>query len=119
MKKLELYKARKIVETTLKNGGYSFDEYKSGYMVSLEGSERQIKTRDNSTYDIAYRIQAFFDRYGTVNTWFDEDDINGYGTIYLDVSVNIQDRQEALEFAKQNNQLAIYSCQYTKVIELV
>ena len=110
MRKLELYKARKIVETTLKNGGYTFDKHYSGYMVSLDGSERKIKTRDNTRSDIAYRILEFFNRYNTVNTWFDEDDINGYGTIYLDVSVNIKDKDLAIAFARRNNQLAIYDC---------
>ena len=112
MKKLELYKARKIVETTLNNGGYSFKEYHDGYMVSLAGSESKISIKDNSISNIVNRIVEFFDDYGTVNTWLDNE------TIYLDVSVNIENIQEALTFAKQNKQLAIYDCKNGQAISI-
>ena len=109
---LELREAGKVLKTTLLNGGYSYKEYNSGYMVSLAGTERKINVSNTNEYDIQYMIQEFFNEHGTVNTWLDD------GTIYLDVSVNIKDRDEALEFAKQNKQLAIYDCKSNKAIEL-
>lgn len=80
-------------------------ELTRGYMVSLEGAESQVKGDDYQTI-----IKAIEEKQTIINNndnlfiglWLDND------IMYVDISINIIDKVEALEFAKYNKQLAIY-----------
>ena len=80
-------------------------ELKEGYMVSLEGAESQVKGEDYQAIikAIEEKQEIIKDNKGLfIGLWLDE------GIMFIDVSINIEDRAEALEFAKRNKQLAIY-----------
>lgn len=80
-------------------------ELKRGYMVSLEGTESQVTGNDYQAIKKAIEekqaiIQDSKNLY--IGLWLDG------GIMYVDISININDKIEALEFAKKNKQLAIY-----------
>lgn len=80
-------------------------ELKRGYMVSLEGTESQVAGNDYQAIKKAIEekqaiIQDSKNLY--IGLWLDG------GIMYVDISININDKIEALEFAKKNKQLAIY-----------
>ena len=80
-------------------------ELKRGFMVSLEGAESQVKGDDYQAIIKAIKekqtiIKDNKDLY--IGLWLDN------GIMYVDISINIEDRAEALEFGKKNKQLAIY-----------
>jgi hypothetical protein len=95
------------------NGGFSLDKDNSaptsGYMVSLEGLEVIIDNFDdisdeeiNKTCE-RYRPQAQLrSKYTYFGAWIDDN------KLYLDLSVNIQDREVAIAYGHANNQKAIY-----------
>ena len=99
------------IKRIIKNGGATLtSELKKakltrGYMVSLEGTESQVKGDDYQAI-----IKAIEEKQAIIKDsknlfiglWLDG------GIMYVDVSINIEDRAEALEFAKRNKQLAIY-----------
>lgn len=80
-------------------------ELKRGYIVSLKGTETQTKGDDYQAI-----IKAIEEKQAIIKDknnmyiglWLDTD------IMYIDVSINIIDKAEALEFAKYNKQLAIY-----------
>jgi hypothetical protein len=80
-------------------------ELKRGYMVSLEGTETQTKGDDYQAI-----IKAIEEKQAIIKDknnmyiglWLDSN------IMYIDISVNIIDKVEALEFGKYNKQLAIY-----------
>lgn len=80
-------------------------ELKRGYMVSLEGTETQTQGDDYQAI-----IKAIEEKQAIIKDknnmyiglWLDSD------IMYIDISINIIDKVEALEFAKYNKQLAIY-----------
>lgn len=80
-------------------------ELKRGYMVSLEGAETQVAGNDYEAINQAIKekqeiIKDSKDLF--IGLWLDS------GVMYIDIGINIQDKTEALEFAKYNRQLAIY-----------
>ena len=80
-------------------------ELKKGYMVSLEGTESQVQGNNYNAIIEAVKekqeiIQDKDNLY--IGLWLDND------IMYIDISINIQDKADALEFAKYNRQLAIY-----------
>lgn len=80
-------------------------ELKKGFMVSLEGTETQVAGNDYKAINqaIADKKEIIKDRDNLyIGLWLDG------GVMYIDISINIQDKAEALEFAKYNRQLAIY-----------
>lgn len=80
-------------------------DIKGGYMVSLEGAETQAKGDDYQAI-----IKAIEDKKEIIKNnnnmfigcWLDNN------IMYIDISININNKVEALEFAKYNKQLAIY-----------
>jgi hypothetical protein len=80
-------------------------ELKMGYMVSLEGTETQTKGDDYQAI-----IKAIEEKQAIIKDknnmyiglWLDSN------IMYIDISVNIIDKVETLEFGKYNKQLAIY-----------
>ena len=102
---MDLKQLKQAVET---NGGATLTSdldpaiVDGGYMVSLAGHE--IKTSMNLlTSDLLKEYQRIAEQCNAyVGLWLDGRDL------YLDISVNIQDQQQAIKMARDNKQLAIY-----------
>lgn len=102
-----------VVEDTLKDGGLTIKPFtgekpSGGYMVALQGYELQVPMSEFFTGIVADYIgqhaQKLMDNPSLcLGTWVNE------GTVYLDLSENIQSREKALELGKERNQLAIFS----------
>lgn len=104
---------KKIMEI-IKNEGATLDcnynDFVSnrGYMVSLKGQE--IKVNKNDIQGIKKEIEKkrdfIQDKKGLyIGLWLDND------IMYVDVSIHIIDYMEALEIARNNDQLAIFDLQ--------
>lgn len=113
-------KDKKIMEI-IKNGGATLDKNynnfnsDSGFMVSLKGQE--IKVNVNNIEDIKKEIEKKREFIGNkkglyIGLWLDSD------IMYIDVSIHIIDYLEALEIARNNDQLAIYDLQKNDSIYL-
>ena len=100
----------KIMEI-IKNGGATLTkdlkkaDIKKGFMVSLEGTETQTQGNNYQAINKAIEekqtiIQDKKNMY--IGLWVDN------GIMYIDISINIIDKVEALEFGKKNKQLAVY-----------
>lgn len=74
----------------------------NGYMVSLAGYE--IKTTiELLSSEMLKEYQSIAKQHNAfVGLWLDNNEL------YLDISVNIKDKQQALKMARDNKQLAIY-----------
>ena len=107
-----------IREIKENNGGtYNKDlksiNAKSGYMVSLQGYERKCKTDEETEKAINENmeiIRGLDNAY--LGAWIDE------GITYIDISVLVENKSDALELGKVNNQLAIYDIQNNESIYL-
>lgn len=80
-------------------------DIKRGFMVSLEGVEVQKNVNDiNGIKKAIEEKQEIIKNKDNlyIGLWLDSD------IMYIDISINIIDKTEALEFAKYNKQLAIY-----------
>lgn len=104
---MELEELKKII----KNGGATLTKelkkasLTSGFMVSLEGTETQTKGDDYQAImkAIEEKQEIIKDSKNLfIGLWLDG------GIMYVDVSINIIDKVEALEFGKYNKQLAIF-----------
>lgn len=104
---MELEDIKRIIE----NGGETLTkelkkaDIKKGFMVSLEGTETQTKGDDYQAIKKAIEEkQAIIKDKNNmyIGLWLDSN------IMYIDISINIIDKVEALEFAKYNKQLAIY-----------
>ena len=100
----------KIMEI-IKNGGATLDKKlenannNRGYMVSIYGQETKLDIQNVEEIKKAIlQKQKIVKNYNNlfIGLWIDENDI------YIDISINIIDKTEALEFGKKNKQLAIY-----------
>ena len=99
------------IKRIIKNGGETLTKdlkkasLTSGYMVSLEGTETQTRGNDYQAIKKAIEEKQEIIKDGTnmyIGLWLDNN------IMYIDISVNIIDKAEALEFGKRNKQLAIY-----------
>lgn len=110
-----------FLRSTIVNGGASYNVVtgelnpKVGYMVAISGHERIIESVTNEKqlqYIIAdylkdkaiILLSGITDNNKFIGTWVND------GKLYLDVSVNVSDRDEAIALAKAGNQLAIWDC---------
>ena len=102
------------------NEGFTLDTHlqspTAGYMVSLKGTEVQFPNVADMPDDVLQRecedFHSEVPRDVYFGAWVDE------GTLYLDHSVNIQDREVAIAFGHANNQLAIWDIANGKSIRL-
>lgn len=110
---------KKIIEEIKENGGGTYNkELKSinatsGYMVSLLGYERKCKTIEEIEKAITENteiIRGLDSAY--LGAWIDE------GIVYIDISVLVENKEDALQLGKINNQLAIYDIQNNESIYL-
>lgn len=111
---------KKIIEEIKENGGGTYNkELKSinatsGYMVSLLGYERKCKTIEEIEKAIKENIEIVkgLDN-AYLGTWIDE------GITYIDISILVENKEDALELGKINNQLAIYDIENNESIYLL
>ena len=102
-----------VVEDTLTNGGLTVKPFigekpETGYMVALEGYELQVPVSEFFTGVVADYIGEHAQKLMSnpalcLGTWVNE------GTVYLDLSENVPNREKALELGKERGQLAIFS----------
>ena len=100
----------KIMEI-IKNGGATLDgnyndfESNNGFMVSIKGQEVKVNKNDikGIKKEIEKKRDFIKDKKGLyVGLWIDND------IMFIDVSIHIMDYLEALEVARNNDQLAIF-----------
>lgn len=93
-----------IIETIKENGGMTLGLNASkGYMVSLYGYEFTTKNEDEVLKKINEYKKIIENKAGCyVGVWLED------GLYYIDVSILIDNFNEALEVGKKNKQLAIY-----------
>ena len=90
---------KNIIQSTKNNGGYSHDT-KHRYSVAYGDNEVILSLKEfNEEVVINY-----LKKHGTIGTWINTEN----NMVYLDTSKTIEDKKEAIKFAKESNQLAIY-----------
>lgn len=108
-----------IIEEIKENSGGTYNKelksinVKSGYMVSLQGYEVKSRTDEETEQAIIKNmeiIKGLDNAY--LGTWIDE------GIVYIDISVLVENKEDALELGKINNQIAIYDIQNNESIYL-
>ena len=102
-----------VVEDTLKDGGLTIKPFQNekpetGYMVALEGYELKVPVTEFFTGLVADYLgehaQKLMDNPSLcMGTWVNE------GFVYLDLSENIPNREQALELGRERHQLAIFN----------
>ena len=100
---------KKIVRDTLKNGGFS--ELNGAYMVAFKEHEK-IVPHGTFTADILEKYKKDVAR--PIGTWYNKKN----GMVYLDTSIPFDNKKEALKFASDNQQLAIYDTRNNETIYL-
>lgn len=102
-------KVNELKEMAVKNGGFSLspegEAPKAGYMVSVQDILKMpldlwLQLEDQASIDDYSKIASEVNGY--IGCWIDD------GNVYMDISTNIQDKNEALKVARINDQLAIY-----------
>jgi hypothetical protein len=109
-----------IYSKTIENQGSSFnllgETPDKGYMVSYSGAERKVNVLEFNQMHVEQFIRAnlshLYELGAYIGTWVDTD------VVYIDLSANIGSLDEALKFASDNGQLAIYDVQSGKSIYL-
>ena len=95
-----------IIKKALKNGGYTDISYKDGFMVSLYGLETQVpigEAYSKKTMQVLRRYRKLAKKYnGSLGLWIEK------GVLFIDISINIINKDEAIKFGIENKQLAIY-----------
>lgn len=113
---------KEIILKSIKQGGATLDKYykplnqKTGYMVSLANHETTftINTDINIIINKVQEYQKLIKQkqHHFIGLWVDDN------TIYLDISKHFQDKQNAVNFGIDNDQLAIYDLKNDKSIYL-
>lgn len=83
----------------------------AGFMVSLVGHEKQIDADTLSVFDIEQYLEEHANELTSgafLGAWFD---IEKTGLMYLDISVNVPDKETALNIGRENKQLAVFDLQ--------
>ena len=102
-----------VVQDTLRDGGltikpFTGDKPQTGYMVALQGYELQVPVSEFFTGIVADYLGEHAQKLMStpslcLGTWVNE------GTVYLDLSENIPNREKALELGRERGQLAIFN----------
>ena len=110
---------KKIIEEIKENNGGTYNKnLKSisanrGFMVSLQGYEVKCKTDEEIEQAITKNMEIVKGLNSAyLGAWIDE------GITYIDISVLVENKEDALEMGKINNQLAIYDLQSNASIYL-
>lgn len=103
-------KVSDLKELALKNGGFSLNSdglnATSGFMVSCKDLYK-INLSDLTPDKLDNAIKEATEIGGYIGGWLDTE-ANDKDNFYLDISINVKDKDEALKIAKENHQLAIY-----------
>lgn len=110
-----------ITRKTIENQGFSVNLNEtipeSGFMVSLKGCELQVNILDfNSGYIDKFiddNIKLLSNPKCFIGTWVEND------TVFIDISMNLQNRRASLAFAQDNGQIAIFDVLNNKTIYLL
>ena len=113
---------KEIIKKSIKQGGITLDKYyqpltqQSGYMVSIANHETTF-TINTDINTIINKVQEYQEliknkQHYFIGLWVDN------STIYLDISKHFQDKQNAVAFGVDNDQLAIYDLKSDKSIYL-
>lgn len=110
---------KKIIEEIKENNGGTYNKelksinVKSGYMVSLQGYEVKSRTDEETEKAIKKNMEIIrgLDN-AFLGAWIDE------GITYIDISVLVENKEDAMQLGKINNQLAIYDIQNNESIYL-
>ena len=102
-----------MVQDTLANGGLTIKPFQNekpetGYMVALEGFELKVPVSEFFTGVVADYIGEHAQKLMSnpalcLGTWVNE------GSVYLDLSENVPNREKALELGRERHQLAIFN----------
>ena len=101
--------AKKIIQSTKNNGGYSHDT-KHRYSVAYGDNEVILPIKEFNEEV----VNNYLKKHTTIGTWLNTKN----NMIYLDTSKTIENKAEAIEFAKKSNQLAIYDLIENKEITI-
>ena len=110
----------KVLETAIANNGISYSistgnyNVTTGYMVSIQGQEWKVSTINDDILKFygKHHLNELWDKDRFLGIWLNK------GQWYLDVSVNVEDLDEALRLGKNNNQIAIWDCAKAEEIRL-
>ena len=107
-----------IKNYVLNNGGMTLNtegekaDLKTGFMASYQNTEKQLKLNDLTNDLIKSMIKDAMSKKAYLGLWLDNE------ILYLDISININNLNDAMTFAKENKQLAIYDVKNAKTIYL-
>lgn len=92
------------------NGGFSINPLgecaKTGYMVSVKDLYKiDLDLIDQD--DINFASDIAKEMNGYIGGWLDTQSDSPFN-FYMDIAINVQDKEKALEIAKENGQLAIF-----------
>lgn len=111
----------RIKNTTIANGGCSINignhkSADSGYMVAISGNELKLSLDNFNEKEIQNYILSkdiiLNKKDVYLGTWIDNN------IVYLDTSICVQDKEEALKIAKSSGELAIYDIEKGESIYL-
>ena len=107
----------RIIQRTAQNGGHSVSltsgrSPSAGYMVAQKDGSHIIPGKDffgENGHRIPERLRAgppcrFHRRGAHLGSWHDQDS----GNVFLDISHNVQDRNEAEKMAREHDQIAMW-----------
>ena len=105
-----MLKCSELKQMVKNNGGFSINPLgecpKTGYMVSVKDLYKiNLDIIDQDDVNFASDIAKEVDGY--IGGWLDTQSDSPFN-FYMDISVNIQDKEQALKIARENNQLAIF-----------
>ena len=95
-------KPNTIIKQTLKNGGFTPESVKGRYIVATPSNENIIKLKHFTKSLVSAYTRLAHQQELAIGTWVHK------GKVYLDTIKGFEDLEEALDFAKMSNQLAIY-----------
>nr|DAW49860.1 MAG TPA: hypothetical protein [Caudoviricetes sp.] len=105
-----MLKCSELKQMVKDNGGFSINPLgecpKTGYMVSVRDLYKinlDIIDQDDVNFasDIAKEVNGY------IGGWLDTQSDSPFN-FYMDISINIQNKEQALKIARENNQLAIF-----------
>lgn len=84
----------------------------NGYMVSLQGHEFKTSLELLTSNLLKTYQQTAENNNAYIGFWLDNQEL------YVDISINIHDYMQAVQIARDNEQLAIYNCRTGESIYL-
>lgn len=105
--------ARALRREALREGGFTIKDTTGmrphkGYMVAIEGAEVKIPIRELTAEKIRQYRKRFADLLDDPGNYFGAWVNTEDGNVYLDISRRFLDKDKAIEFGKESNQLAIF-----------